>query len=508
MSGWRKSPETLVALIGVALFISLLPGLSGCSLNDGSIGRVVDTLQYGTSYPLSAEAESEVARFDAVVDDYTQLNNKSQLKHFRDVYRRIRHNYVHPVDDGLLINAAIEGVTEFKFEGVPGSLTPHEVVEVGLDNMMAALDPHSSYMNADEFNESMISTSGQFGGLGIEITLEDEIIKVVSPITDTPAERAGILPGDLITHVNGEDIRNKGLHYAVSLMRGEPGSNVLITIQRDNLAPFDVSIERAIIKVRSVRWHMEGDIGYVRVTRFSERVEMGIVKAMNDIHAKSGNKLSGIVLDLRNNPGGLLDQSIILADAFLERGTIVSIKGRTTSDYREYSASPGDMASGLPMVVLINGGSASASEIVAGALQDHGRATIMGRRSFGKGSVQTITPLPIEGALRLTTSLYYAPSGQVIQARGILPDISLRLEDIPDAVDITREADLPHSLDGAQSSIHNNAPLVESKTCNAELQATEIKTDEIDTELACALLFLRSGSQSTFLYSVSIIPQS
>ena len=505
MKFWRKSPETLAAIIALAMFVTLLPGISGCSVNNSSFSRVLDTIQYGGSYPLSEGAEFEARRFDTVVARYANAVETSQLNHFRDVYRRVRHNYVQELGDAVLIDAAIDGVTSFEFEGEQGTIASRTVVEVGLDAMMASLDPHSSYMNSEEFNESMISTRGQFGGLGIEITLKDEIVMVVAPIESTPAERAGILAGDLITHVDGEDIRGKGMIYAVSLMRGEPGSDIVVTIQRGDLDPFDIELERTIIKVRAVRWHIEDDIGYVRVTRFSERVEPGIVKAMNDIHAQLGNKLSGIVLDLRNNPGGLLDQSLILADAFLENGKIVSIKGRNGANERSHSASPGDMASGLPMVVLINGGSASASEIVAGALQGHGRATIMGTRSFGKGSVQTITPLPLEGALRLTTSLYYAPSGRVIQAYGIIPDIVLKADTKEAKEEIRREADLPHSLLGSNEVTRNNAPVVLSQTCANEL---DIEDENTDIELACALKFLRSGSSAEFLSSVSIQPNS
>jgi len=285
MKFWRKSPETLAAIIALAMFVTLLPGISGCSVNNSSFSRVLDTIQYGGSYPLSEGAEFEARRFDMVVARYANAVKTSQLNHFRDVYRRVRHNYVQELGDAVLIDAAIDGVTSFEFEGEQGTIASRTVVEMGLDAMMASLDPHSSYMNSEEFNENMISTRGQFGGLGIEITLKDEIVMVVAPIESTPAERAGILAGDLITHVDGEDIRGKGMIYAVSLMRGEPGSDIVVTIQRGDLDPFDIELERTIIKVRAVRWHIEDDIGYVRVTRFSERVEPGIVKAMNDIHA-------------------------------------------------------------------------------------------------------------------------------------------------------------------------------------------------------------------------------
>ncbi len=498
MKGWRKTPQTLAALIAVLMVVSLLPGLSGCSAGGGSLGRVLESLNVG-AYPMSADATREVERFDNVFLRYAGKDDVIQRKHFRDVFRRIRQNYVEPIDDAVLVKAAILGIEEM--DGEPGAMDAREVVEAGLDAMLASLDPHSSYMNPKEFRESQVSTRGQFGGLGIEITAQDDAVKVIAPMEDTPAAAAGIMAGDLITHVNGEDIRGKGLAYAVERLRGKPGSEVIITIEREGVAPFDVTIERAIISVRSVRWRVEGQIGYIRINRFTERVESGIVMAMNEIRGDLGNDLSGVVLDLRNNPGGLLDQSLILADAFLKSGEIVSIRGRNNSGMRSHVASPGDMAAGLPMVVLINSGSASASEIVAGALQDHGRATIMGERSFGKGSVQTITPLPVEGALRLTTSRYYAPSGQVIQAHGVIPNIILeRQRDDETSDEITREADLPHALDVGSDVEDVQSPVVMAETCSDD-------ENVVDLELACAIALLRAGSSAAFLSSVGA-PQS
>ncbi len=495
-----RTPETLAAFIAAAVMLTLLPGLSACSSGNSPIGQVLDSISSGVAYPLSAEAEHELERFDAA---YYQVagagDDQGQLRHFRDAFRRVRLNYVEPLDDRILIDAAIEGVSNVEISG--SELTPRDVVEYGLDAMLASLDPHSSYLNPREFEETQVSTSGQFGGLGIEITLENEAVKVVAPIEDTPAARAGIMAGDLITHVDGEDIRGKGLGYAVNLLRGDPGDPVVITIVREQEPqPFDLSITRAVIKVRSVKWRREGDIGYIRVNRFTERVEPGIVDAMNALHKELGEELSGIVLDLRNNPGGLLDQSIILADAFLDDGRIVAIKSRGDSNERYHNASPGDMASGLPIVVLINGGSASASEIVAGALQDHGRAIVMGAKSFGKGSVQTITPLPVEGALRLTTALYYSPSGKVIQAAGIQPDIVLvKKESNQD--DIMRESDLPLALNGSGVAMEMNGPVIDASKCLSD-------EDMDDPELACALGFLHSASTSAFISSLGYQPPS
>lgn len=502
MKRWPRSPATLAAFIAVAMILALLPGLSGCTSGDTPLGRALDSIGSSVAYPLSPEAERELERFDAA---YYQAagsdDDQGQLRHFRDAFRRIRLNYVEPVDDRNLVNAAIDGITGSELTGA--DVTPRAVVERGLDAMLASLDPHSSYLNPRELQETNVSTKGQFGGLGIEITLENETIKIVSPIEETPAALAGMVAGDLITHVDGEDIRGKGLAYAVNLLRGEPGDPVVITVVRDGvIEPFDVSIIRAIIKVRSVRWRLEGDIGYIRVNRFTERVEPGIVEAMNALRDESGSALAGVVLDLRNNPGGLLDQSIILADAFLNEGRIVSIKSRGENNQRSHSASPGDMASGLPMVVLINGGSASASEIVAGALQDHGRATVMGMQSFGKGSVQTITPLPMEGALRLTTALYYSPSGRIIQAEGIMPDIILKRDETEaEQADIPREADLPRSLFGTETHIGSDGPVIDATRCQPI-------SDEKDPELACALGFLHSASSAAFLSSVGVQPPS
>ncbi|MBT3558836.1 MAG: S41 family peptidase [Rhodospirillales bacterium] len=480
------------------MLVSLLPGVSGCVLENRTFNSVLDTLGVGGAYPLSESAGQELQRFDAVYARYISHADDKQLRHFSDTFRRVRVNYVEPLEDKALIDAAIAGVEAL--EGDLASFEPRDVVEAGLDGMMASLDPHSSYMNPREFTESQVSTRGQFGGLGIEIIQENDTVKVVSPIEDTPAFAAGLQAGDLITHVNGEDIRGKGISYAVNLLRGDPGTAVTITIERADVTSFNVNIVRAIIKVRSVKWRLEGDIGYIRVTRFTERVESGIVNAMNDIRSQLGVRLAGIVLDLRNNPGGLLDQSLILSDAFLEDGRIVSIRYREGDGMdRHHSASPGDMAAGLPMAVLINGGSASASEIVAGALQDHGRATILGERSFGKGSVQTISPLPVEGALRLTIARYYAPSGRVIQARGITPDIVL-LHD-PEEGEFTREVDLPHSLGNSQEMQDRDVPAIASKSCDGD-------AENEDPDLVCALMFLHSESSAEFLSSVGIPPQS
>src|SRR5712664_563440 len=324
-----------------------------------------------------------------------------QLNLFGDVLERIRRDYVEPVDEKTLMENAING-------------------------MLAALDPHSSYMNPKTYKDMQVQTKGEFGGLGIEVTMENGVIKVVSPIDDTPASKAGIQPGDLIFALDGEPVQGMTLQEAVEKMRGKVGSPIKLGIRRSNKDPFDVTLNRDTIKVKSVRYHLEGgDIGYIRVTSFTEQSTSGVTDAVEKLKKEAGNKLKGFVLDLRNNPGGLLDQAIAMSDAFLEKGEIVSVKARKAEDVQRWNAKPGDITGGLPLVVLVNGGSASASEIVAGALQDQRRAIILGTRSFGKGSVQTIMQVTGGGAIRLTTALYFTPSGRSIQKEGIKPDIEV-----------------------------------------------------------------------------------
>ena len=326
-------------------------------------------------------------------DTYKQLNL------FGDVFELVRNGYVDDVKDDTLVEGAING-------------------------MLTALDPHSNYLNSKNFNDMKVQTRGEFGGLGIEVSMENGLVKVVSPIDDTPAAHAGLKPGDLVTHLDGTPVQGLTLPEAVEKMRGPVNSEITLTVRREGQEPFDVKLTRAIIKIQSVRSHIEGNnIGYIRVTSFNEQTDVGLTNAMKNLKQQANNKLIGVILDLRNNPGGLLDQAVAVSDAFLEKGEIVSTRGRRADDAQRYNARPGDIASGLPMAVLINGGSASASEIVAGALQDHHRAVVIGTKSFGKGSVQTIIPLAGHGAMRLTTARYYTPSGRSIQARGIDPDI-------------------------------------------------------------------------------------
>jgi carboxyl-terminal processing protease len=360
----------------------------------------------------------------AAADTYRQLNL------FGDVFERVRADYVVKPEDAKLIETAING-------------------------MLSGLDPHSSYMDSKSFRDMQVQTRGEFGGLGIEVTMQDGLIKVVAPIDDTPAAKAGILANDLITKLDNEQVQGLTLNQAVEKMRGPVNTTIKLTILRKGMdKPLEVTLKRDIIRVRSVRSHVEGDdIGYIRITQFNEQTTEGLKQALADIQAKVANdKLKGYIVDLRNNPGGLLDQAISVSDSFLQKGEIVSTRGRNPEETQRFNARAGDLIKGKPLIVLINGGSASASEIVAGALQDHKRATLLGTRSFGKGSVQTIIPLGSgNGALRLTTARYYTPSGRSIQAKGIEPDVEV-LQDVPEnlkaSTDTRGEASLRGHLKG------------------------------------------------------------
>ena len=324
-----------------------------------------------------------------------------QLNLFGDVFERVRSDYVEEVSDKELIESAIKG-------------------------MLSSLDPHSSYLNRESFEDMRVETKGEFGGLGIEVTMENGLVKVVSPIDDTPAAKAGVKAGDLITHLDGEQVLGLTLSEAVDRMRGLVGTEILLMIRREGVEkPIEIRIVRAIIKIQSIKARIEENAAYIRITKFNEQAEVGLIRELGKIKEQLGDSMTGVILDLRNNPGGLLDQAIAVSDAFLDQGEIVSTRGRRTDSVQRFNAKIGDLADGLPIIVLINGGSASASEIVAGALQDHGRAIILGTRSFGKGSVQTIIPLAGHGAIRLTTARYYTPSGSSIQAKGIEPDIEV-----------------------------------------------------------------------------------
>jgi carboxyl-terminal processing protease len=390
----------------------------------------------------------------AAADTYRQLNL------FGDVFERVRADYVEKPDDSKLIEQAING-------------------------MLNGLDPHSSYMDPKNFRDMQVQTRGEFGGLGIEVTMEDGLVKVVTPIDETPAAKAGVMANDIITQLDGEQVQGLTLNQAVEKMRGPVNTKIKLTIMRKGQdKPIEVSITRDVIRVRSVRMRTEGDdVGYIRITQFNEQTAEGLKKAISDITSQIQNdKLKGYVLDLRNNPGGLLDQAISVSDSFLERGEIVSTRGRNAEETQRYSARAGDLTKGKPIIVLVNGGSASASEIVAGALQDHKRATILGTRSFGKGSVQTIIPLGNNtGALRLTTARYYTPSGKSIQAKGIVPEIEV-LQDVPDELKARSDTKGEASLRG-----HLKTQEGEEKTGSQSYIPPEAKNDKALNE-ALALL--------------------
>jgi len=345
------------------------------------------------------------------------------LNLFGDVFERVRQEYVEDVSDEELIENAING-------------------------MLTSLDPHSSYLNTKSFQDMQVQTSGKFGGLGIEVTMESGLVKVISPIDDTPAYRAGVEAGDFITHLDDEPVMGLTISEAVERMRGKVGAPIKITLRREGQEPFDVNIVRDVIKIKSVRHRLEENVGYLRITTFNEETDRELKRGIAEIKKKSGDeKLYGYILDLRNNAGGLLDQAVSVSDEFLERGEIVSTRDRNLENVQRFSAKAGDIIDGKPIVVLINGGSASAAEIVAGALQDHRRALVLGTLSFGKGSVQTIIPIPDHGAIRLTTARFYTPSGRSIQQKGIEPDIIVppaRVEAIEDVG--RREADLRDAL--------------------------------------------------------------
>ena len=394
----------------------------------------------------------------AASDTYRSLNL------FGDVFERVRADYVEVPDDNDLIESAING-------------------------MLSSLDPHSSYMSPKNFKDMQVQTSGKFGGLGIEVTMEEGVIKVVSPIDDTPAAKAGILANDLITAIDGETAQGMTLNQAVDKMRGAINTPITLTIERKGVdKPFDVKLVRAEITIQSVKSREEGQVGYIRISSFNEQTFDGLKAAIDKIQKDIGrDKVKGYVIDLRNNPGGLLDQAIAVSDAFLDRGEVVSTRGRHADETQRYNAHSGDLAAGKPVIILVNGGSASASEIVAGALQDQRRATIIGTRSFGKGSVQTIIPLGANGALRLTTARYYTPSGRSIQAKGIEPDIEV-IQELPADLAKDVSADMPRG----ESSLKGHLANPEADTKEESGSLAYVPTDaKDDKQLNYALDLLR-----------------
>jgi len=392
-----------------------------------------------------------------------------QLDLFGEVLERVRADYVEKPDDSKLIESAING-------------------------MLTALDPHSAYLNPKHFRDMQVQTRGEFGGLGIEVTMENGIVKVVSPIEDTPASKAGLQSGDLITALDKEQIQGLTLQEAVEKMRGPVNSPITLTIVRKGVDdPFDVKVTRDVIHINPVKYNAEDDVGYIRVTTFNEQTTANLQHAIDELKKQIGPKLKGYIIDLRNNPGGLLDQAISVSDTFLDQGAIVLTKGRDLEETQRSNARAGDLTDGQKIVVLINGGSASASEIVAGALQDHHRATILGTRSFGKGSVRTIIPLGSNGALRLTTARYYTPSGRSIQAKGIEPEVIVE-EELPDELKAkadslgTRgEANLRGHLKGEDADGEDAAKDEEGNGSSAYVPTDKEK----DTQLKYGLDLLR-----------------
>ncbi|TAN46757.1 MAG: S41 family peptidase [Methylococcaceae bacterium] len=402
-------------------------------LNRNTLVTLTIGVTLGVGISLGGMATAEKAREEAAPSAIPY----EDLRTFSEIYGRIRQDYVEPVSDNKLLTDAIRG-------------------------MLAGLDPHSTYLDEEEYNELRVGTTGQFGGLGIEVGMENGFVKVISPIDDTPAQRAGVKAGDLIIRLDDKPVKGMTLNDAVKLMRGEPGSDIVLTVVREGLEqPLKIKLTRDIIKVKSVKNRLlEEGYGYIRITSFQSHTTENMVEAINELKKKGD--LKGLVLDLRNNPGGVLNAAVAISDAFLESGLIVYTEGRIEDAKMRFSATPDDLLKGAPIVVLINSGSASASEIVAGALQDHKRAIIMGEKSFGKGSVQTILPTSTGGAIKLTTARYYTPSGRSIQAEGIVPDVVLskvKLEAVAQSeFEPVKEADLTRHLSNGNKKSGETAP--------------------------------------------------
>ncbi len=410
-------------------------------------------------------AHSVWAEQDAGADKATDELPLEQLRNFTDVYSRIQDNYVEDISDEQLIQYAIDG-------------------------MVGSLDPHSDYLNPREYKELQIGTQGEFGGLGIEVTMEDGFVKVVAPIDDTPAKKAGMQSGDLIVRLNDKSVKGMGLNEAVQIMRGEPGTDIQLTVIREGRdEPLQVSITRAVIEVQSVDSRiLESGYGYLRISHFQNNTQSAVDEVLKRLQQDSDGGLDGLVLDLRDNPGGVLSAAVSIADTFLEEGLVVYTEGRTKGAEQRYSARPGDAVDGAPMVVLVNQGSASASEIVAGALQDHGRALVVGKKTFGKGSVQTIQDLQSGGALKLTTAQYFTPDGTSIQAEGITPDLETgdyKVEAIQQQgvgplseADLSRHLDNPDAAEGDQSE----------QGSGAEAEGQDLAVDDYELYVALNVL--------------------
>jgi len=427
-------------------------------IKNGQFMRYALILLLGVFVGVGVTLERAVQAERAVAKQADQPLPIDELRTFTEVFSRIKADYVEPVDDKKLLRDAIQG-------------------------MLAGLDPHSSFLDPEGFKELRVGTEGEFGGLGIEVTMEDGFVKVVSPIEDTPAARAGLKTGDLIIRLDSKAVKGMALNDAVKLMRGKPGSDILLTVVREGQPkPLTFTLTRAVIKVQSVKHRMlENGIGYVRITQFQANTGDGLKDALAKLKLQNKNNLTGLVLDLRNNPGGVLNAAVAVSDAFLTSGLIVYTEGRVADSELKFSATPADLINGAPMVVLVNGGSASASEIVAGALQDHKRAVIMGTKTFGKGSVQTILPMSGGSALKITTARYYTPNGRSIQATGILPDVvteeaKVTKRDKTAGEETLKEADLPGHIEGkneVKPGAKKDAPSVKLETAGEDYQLQE-----------------------------------
>ncbi|MBF0256050.1 MAG: S41 family peptidase [Gammaproteobacteria bacterium] len=406
------------------------------------------------SAPLAAKPPAAEAQTPAAKSEEQSLPIE-ELRAFAEIFGRIKNDYVEEISDRKLIEQAVRG-------------------------MVSGLDPHSSYLNSDEYQDLQEGTSGVFGGLGIEVGMENGFVKVISPIDDTPAEKAGLKPGDLIIKLDGKSVKGMSLDDAVKIMRGEPGSKIDLTLMREGVdKPIELSIERAIIKVKSVKHRMlQPGLGYVRLTTFQSRSLVDLTNALNRLQEQAKGQLKGLVLDLRNNPGGVLTAAVAISDAFLEDGLIVYTEGRLENSETRFSAGPGDLLQGAPLVVLVNGGSASASEIVAGALQDRQRAVIMGSQTFGKGSVQTVIPVGKNGALKLTTARYFTPSGRSIQAEGIVPDILIADREI-----VTKETETNQAqVKEADLARHLNNGKEKDEAAKKQPEPKKAQTDDDDLQ--------------------------
>ena len=495
--------------------VKLLPDLILGVLYVAGLAGVGFGLLAGQAQRNDPTVGEQLARFGSVYAQYAnQPDATPHLDTFKYAFNRVRLNHLRDLDDARLMDAAIQGVRSLAAE--PHSLEPAALIEAALDAMMASLDRHSAYLNADEYVRTQLLLEGSFGGIGIIATVDGGVVKVDSVIKGTPAELTGLRPGDVITHLDDEPLRGMSLREIAKRFRGangrsangglditgpefglsngRPGTDIRLTVFRGAAHSLNIAITRALIMNQWFHWRAVGEIVYIRIDRFVENVGNDLREALRVMHGRTAPGIKGVVLDLRDNRGGLVRQSITVADAFLEEGLIVSVFGRPTASHpmsmRSFEAQPGDLARHLPMVVLINSQTASASEIVAAALQHRGRATVMGVRSFGKGTVQSILPLPTEGALRMTTARYYGPSGQSIQARGVVPDIAVS---VIGGHGPRRGAGSP----GKSEDVAGERP-------RAYINESDCPTEDAgaDRLLGCALALLRAGSVQRFLASL------